>query len=315
MAHELEMLADGTASMAYRQNGGLPWHGLGTPVSDDMSAHAMMEAAGLDWTVSLQDSFYQFNGEMLPTGQRSLVRDSDGKLLSNVGMNWKPVQNETAFEFFKEYVDAGEMMMETAGSLHDGKLVWALANINDGFTLANGDEVKGHMLLVSPHQYGRSVFVRTVMTRVVCQNTLTMALREKGDLELKLNHSREFVVEDVKEALGMSRSRLEEYAAQADHLRKKSYKKGELQEYFVGLFGKSKKDELTRTGEQVMGLVENSPGCELAPGSWWNAFNAVTYHTTHEMGRTVESRADSAAFGAGARLNAKAMELALEMAD
>jgi hypothetical protein len=108
MAHMVE-------TMAYA--GELPWHGLGTEVSNDLTPVQMMQKAGVDWKVHEVESFIEFNGKKMKTGQKSLVRETDGKILTNVGENWHPLQNEQAFEFFNEYVLAGDMEMHTAGSL------------------------------------------------------------------------------------------------------------------------------------------------------------------------------------------------------
>ena len=134
MAHELEMI-NGQAQMAYRESQGKPWHGLGVPVSDDMSPEEMMIAAGLDWDVEKVDTFIRYKGDNVATGQQALVRSTDGKILTQVGPGWNPVQNSEAFDFFTEFVNAGDMVMDTAGSLKDGRLVWALADVKDGFSL------------------------------------------------------------------------------------------------------------------------------------------------------------------------------------
>ena len=210
MAHELEIV-NGVANMAYRQSSGVPWHGLGTPVEDGMSPIEMMKAANLDWTVSKKKSFVEINGENVETGQEALVRDSDGKILTNVSGNWKPCQNQEAFEFFNEFVNAegaNSMEMDTAGSLKDGQIVFAAANVNDGFTLAGGDEVKGYLLFSNPHVYGKSIDVKFVMTRVVCNNTLSMALTERGQPAVRLSHRNHFNPEMVKELLGISHNRV-----------------------------------------------------------------------------------------------------------
>ena len=120
-------------TMAYA--GEVPWHGLGVPVSNDLTPAQMMKKAGLDWRVEEVESYIDFNGKKIPTGQKSLVRETDGRLLTNVGEKWNPCQNETAFEFFHEYVMAGDMEMNTAGSLRDGKMVWALAKVKESFDL------------------------------------------------------------------------------------------------------------------------------------------------------------------------------------
>jgi len=95
MAHLVE-------TMAYA--GEVPWHGLGVSVSNDLTPNQMMEKAGLDWTVQKVDSFVRVGDKEIATGQQALVRSSDNKILTNVGKDWNPVQNEEAFEFFSEYV-------------------------------------------------------------------------------------------------------------------------------------------------------------------------------------------------------------------
>ena len=208
--HELEMV-NGQAQMAYRESKGIPWHGLGVPVSDDMTPMEMMKAANLDWKVSKQPSFVEINGEKVLTGQEALVRETDGKILTNVSGNWKPCQNEDAFEFFNEFVSAGDMVMDTAGSLKDGQMVFAAADVKDGFVLDNDDEVKGYLLFSNPHVYGKSIDVKFVMTRVVCNNTLSMALTERGQPAVRLSHRNHFNPEMVKELLGISHNRVEQF--------------------------------------------------------------------------------------------------------
>ena len=100
MAHLVE-------TMAYA--GETPWHGLGVPVSNDLTPAQMQEKAGLNWKVRELESFVEFDGKKMPTGQKSLVRETDGRILTNVGKDWNPVQNDTAFEFFSEYVMEGNI--------------------------------------------------------------------------------------------------------------------------------------------------------------------------------------------------------------
>ena len=132
MSHEIE-------TMAY--SGEVPWHGLGVPVSNDLTPAQMMQKAGLDWKVREVESFVEYDGRKMRTGQKSLIREADGKILTNVGKDWKPLQNSEAFEFFGEYVMAGDMEMHTAGSLKGGQMVWALAKVKDSFELFKGDQI------------------------------------------------------------------------------------------------------------------------------------------------------------------------------
>src|SRR5210317_1830005 len=115
MAHMIEIV-NGKAQMAYA--GDVPWHGLGTKVPADLTPDQMLEAAGLDWTVEKKDLTFEVDGEQIVApGKKALVRSSDGALLDVIGDNWNPLQNSEAFEFFNDFVAAGDMEMHTAGSL------------------------------------------------------------------------------------------------------------------------------------------------------------------------------------------------------
>ena len=321
MAHNIEIV-NGQAQMAYRLSKGKPWHGLGTAVGDDLTPQAIMKAAGLDWTVSKVDTYAQVvdaDGEIdyVPTGRQALIRDTDKKVLTEVGKGWNPVQNEEAFEFFTDFVSAGDMVMDTAGSLKDGQIVWALADIKDGFTLFGGDEVKGYLLFSNPHQYGKTVDIRFCLERVVCNNTLTMALNEKGQPSVRLNHRGKFDPDRVKQILGLSHNKVETFKAAAELLGSKNYIMSDLETYFGTLFGESEKDDkkLSRTAEKVMDLIETQPGAEFKKGSWWQALNAVTYAVDHELGRSADTRLTSAWFGSNAKRKVDALNLAVKMAE
>lgn len=316
MAHELEMI-NGVAQMAYRKSNGLPWHGLGTPVDDDMTPREMMVAAGLNWEVNKVPTFIDVNGERIETGQEALVRSSDNKILTQVGPGWNPVQNQEAFDFFSDFVSAGDMVMDTAGSLKDGQIVWALADVRDGFSLFNGDEVRGYLLFSNPHQYGKAIDIKFVMERVVCNNTLAVALNEKNQPSVRVNHRSQFDANKVKEILGLSHNKVETFKEAAEFLGSKRYNEQSLTNFMAKVFGESNRDDkyLSRTAEQAMAVVEDQPGDNFRPGTWWNAYNAVTYMADHKLGRSADTRMTSAWFGTNAKRKVEALDLALEMAD
>lgn len=316
MAHNVEFV-DGKAQMAYV--GKVPWHGLGTKVNDDLSPHEMMVAAGCDWKVRELSTFAEMTidgkKKRVKTGQKALVRETDGRVLTTVGKNWHPVQNEQAFEFFKEFVDQGQMKMHTAGSLRNGEIIWALAKIEDDFELFKGDRVESYMLFSNPHQYGQTVNVRFTPIRVVCNNTLTLSLKQKSDGSVSLNHRKAFDPDMVKEMLGIAKFKMSQYREMAEFLGKSRTTEDTLKEYFGDLLGTSKKDgDLSRTAKRAMEVVQEQPGAEFAEGSWWSAFNAVTYMTDHELGRSQDTRIQSAWYGANRKLKTRALELALEKA-
>lgn len=315
MSHELEILADGTASMAYV--GDTPWHHLGTKVDANLTPAQMQTAAGLDWDVIEEPTFVRFNGVEQPTGRKALLRSTDGRVLTEVGPNWHPVQNSEAFEFFTDFVAAGDMEMHTAGSLRNGEIVWALAKVKEDFTLFGGDRVESHLLFSNPHQYGKTVNVRFTPTRVVCQNTLSMALSSSANAAVSLNHRKAFDPEAVKTLLGVATVKLASYKEMAEFLGSKRTTEDTIKQYFGDLLGTSntKKDELSPTGKTALEVLHTQPGANFAEGSWWQAFNTITYMTDHLKGRSDDTRTESAWFGGGAKLKTKALELALDMAN
>lgn len=320
MAHELEFV-NGQASMAYA--GDVPWHGLGVKVSNDLTPEQMLKAAGLDWTVDPVELFAEVGGNSLPTGHRALVRSTDQKVIDVITDDWNPVQNIEAFEFFNDFVAHGDMSMETAGSLKDGKIIWALAKVKDSFDLFGGkDRVDAYLHFTNPHQYGQSIDVRFTPIRVVCNNTLTLSLNSKSKNMVKVSHRREFDADQVKEALGIAKHKLAKYKEMAEFLSQKRYSSENVVDYFKRIFPvlTTKTDstkDLSKSAERAIDIVkyDSQPGAEFGKGSYWELFNAVTYMTDHEIGRSADTRLQSAWYGANKNLKTKALETAVEMAD
>lgn len=322
MAHELEIV-DGNASMAYV--GQTPWHGLGKRVPADVSPEQMLDAAGLNWDVEKVPMFYNTDTGPVLTKSRALIRSTDKKLLTVINDSWNPVQNREAFEFFNDFVTAGDMEMHTAGSLRDGKMVWAMAQIKESFELFGGDKVEGFLLFSNPHEFGRSIDIRFTPVRVVCNNTLTMALEGHAKHAVKVNHRSQFDGDAVKETLGIAKDRLARYKEQAMFLGQKKYKKETIIEYFNRVFPSLTKDELkkqeltkapiSRQAEEAMAVLHVQPGARFAEGSWWQAFNTVTYMADHKLGRSQDSRLTSSWYGLNRAKKEKALELAIEYAE
>jgi len=311
MAHMVE-------TMAYA--GEVPWHGLGVAVPADLSPRQMMEKAGCDWQVR-KEVMTTASGVQVESKQ-ALVRSSDNSILDVVGDNWEPVQNIEAFDFFNEYCAAGDMQMHTAGSLADGKIVWALAKVNESFDVLGDDQVDSYLLFSNPHQYGKSLNVRFTPIRVVCNNTLTLSLSQTAKNEVVLNHRRAFNPDMVKEQLGIAHEKFAQYKEMAQFLAKKTAKLEDVVIYLNEVFPVANSKgravdsyaDLSRTAKQAFDVLETQPGADMAMGTWWNAVNAVTYLTDHKLGRSADTRMQSAWFGSNQAKKVKAMNLAVEMA-
>ena len=316
MAHNVE-------TMAYA--GEVPWHGLGVPVSNDLTPNQMMKKAGLDWTVEQVDSYVTVGDKKIPTGMKALVRSSDNKVLTNIGQVWNPVQNEDAFNFFSEYVLKGDMEMHTAGSLKGGQLVWALAKVKESFDLFGGDTIESYLLFSNPHKYGFSIDVRFTPIRVVCNNTLSLSLEAKAERSVKVGHRTEFNADEVKKALGIASAKLSQYKEMAEFLGSKRYNIDNLIEYYNTVFPRTADkrvqnqelsvETLSKNAKAAFDAIELQPGAKYAEGSWWQAFNSVTYVTDHLQGRNPDNRLYSSWFGGNQIRKRDALKTALEFAE
>jgi len=317
MAHNIEMI-NGKAQMAY--SGAVPWHGLGTAVPADLSPEQMLEAAGLNWGVQKIPAFATIAGEQVAIGQSALVRSMDDQILDIVSDDWNPVQNQEAFEFFNDFVAASDMEMHTAGSLQDGKIVWGLAKVKESFELFKGDKIDSYLLFSNFHKYGYSTDVRFTPIRVVCNNTLTLSLNSKVERMAKISHRKVFNGDNVKEMLGVAKDKLATYKEMAQFLGSKRYTDENIVEYFCRVFpvsgsNENKKKEVSKNADLAMGALFNQPGTEYATGTWWQAFNAVTYVTDHLAGRNADNRLQSAWYGYHKGVKTKALETAIEYAE
>src|SRR5262245_13674298 len=174
MSHNVE-------TMAYTNE--VPWHGLGVSLKNTPTVEGMLKAAKIDWTVSKRKLATTNGSDKFTHPVKShfaLTRDSDGHILDVVGAGYVPTQNAQAFKFFKEFVEAGRATMETAGSLQQGRFIWGLANLKSSFMASAGDKINGFLLLLSPHKQGKSMLAKVTSVRVVCNNTLDLALHEGG---------------------------------------------------------------------------------------------------------------------------------------
>lgn len=322
MSHKVE-------NMAYV--GQVPWHGLGFSVKSGMSAMQMRHAAKQDYTVSKRVLAFDIKGKWHPFSkdekQYGLVRDSDNKLLSLIGSVYKPVQTEQIFEFFHDFVKQAKMEIETAGSLSDGKIVWVLARVKQAdFGLGAGkkDEMRNYLLLCSPFERGKALIMQWTSVRVVCWNTLCMALghnlKGKGSA-FRMPHTKDFAVEKetAKQVLGLMMDQSAQFKEAAEFLSKKKITEKETEQYFLDVLQPSERKERKKVPIAVpkyREALEKAPGSQLltSKGTWWGAVNAVTFVVDHGQGKQRDSALKNAWLGNQAKLKLHALEIALDSA-
>ena len=320
MSHEVEII-NGEAQMAYA--GSKPWHGLGVPVSNDLTPQQMQQKAGLDWTIDKREIEVPGIGPI--EGKKALVRSSDNKIFDVVGNDWNPIQNDDAFAFFNQYVAAGDMEMETAGSLKGGRNVFALAKVKESFSILGDDQVDSYLLFSNPHEYGKAIDIRFTPIRVVCNNTLTFSLQSASKNFVKLNHRSVFDADMVKQQMGLASEKFAMYKDMATFLSTKKFSVDALIQYYDEVFphtyanSRDKKvqelADLTKNGKQAMDILYTQPGAQYGEGTWWQALNSVTYMTDHLMGKNSESRLQSSWFGQNQARKVKAVNKAVEYAN
>lgn len=318
MSHNIEIV-NGKPQIAYV--GEVPWHGLGTRVAPNLTPGQFIVEAGVDWEVDLVPAYADINGKQRSINRSALVRSSDDRILDIVTNDWHPMQNLDAFKFFDEYVKRGDLEMHTAGALDNGRVVWALAKMKESFELFKGDKIDQYMLFSNPHKYGYAAEARSVFTRVVCENTVAVALRENTLNSVKISHRAEFDQDRVKMELGIAHQKADDYKEIAKFLGESKAKKQDIVEYFKTLFpvlsakkeGEGRKT-ISKNASLALEVLETQPGTQFAPGSWWQAVNAVTFMTNHMLGKSQDRRLASTWYGSNKNLNSKAIKLALEYA-
>jgi phage/plasmid-like protein (TIGR03299 family) len=265
----------------------------------------MMQKAGVDWEVEQQKIVTESGLEI--NDKVALVRTSDNTLLDVTGKDWKPVQNQEAFTFFSEFVAAGDMEMHTAGSLKEGRNVWALAKVKESFDVFGEDRVDSYLLFSNPHQYGKAVDVRFTPIRVVCNNTLTFSLQSASKNSVKVGHRTAFDADTVKETLGLASEKFAKYKEMAQFLGSRKISAESLIQYYNDVFPTTSRkeektpvvvyDDLSKAAKMCYDALEVQPGAQFAAGTWWQAFNSVTYYTDHLQGRNSENRLHNQWFG------------------
>jgi phage/plasmid-like protein (TIGR03299 family) len=246
-----------------------------------------------------------------------LYRSDNLESLSVVSKRYNVVQPREVLEFFHDLVSAGGMELETAGVLRGGKKLWALAKTGQSVLLPGLDKVNAYLLLATSADGSLATSAFFTSIRVVCNNTLQMAVGEsKG--AVKVPHSRVFDPVAVKQELGLGMSAWDEFMASIKEMANRPVNKFESMKFLVDVLG----DPALPLNEQpnqksiqvVYGLYSGGgkgSNLQSAAGTSWGLVNSVTEFIDHERrARSQDYRLDSAWFGAGAAIKQKALEQA-----
>lgn len=164
----------------------IPWHRIGNVTEGALTSSEAIVKAGLDWTVSLRElaTFQEDNNTDVSSlidvpDHYATVRNSDDRVLGVVGNRYTPIQNIECFDFLDTVLDDSEAKYETAGSLYGGKIVWMLINLGKDIVVGE-DKTIPYLLLTNSHDGSTAIKGMTTPIRVVCSNTLALALKDNA---------------------------------------------------------------------------------------------------------------------------------------
>lgn len=331
MAHDIASINGRDASMS--ANGVTPWHKLGTVLPHAPTAAEAMHAANLDWAVRKVPACHIGSDGLVREvdGAYALVRDVDNYGLGVVGAVYKVVQNADAFDFVDSLIGSGEVRYETAGALNNGRKIWLMARMTEAdIVLPGDDKVIPYLLFTNTHDGSESVDVRLCTTRVVCANTLAIALRE-GRSHYRIQHRGDVrgKMETAREVLGMARNRVAQIGDMFSLLAETPMSDedfGFILNGLVGIDGDVKPTtRALNIKAEIQNIRGNGAGSSLpsAKGTAWGALNAVTEYVTHYRstrgaGRggnplvAEANRLESSAYGSGAKMASEALDAIME---
>jgi phage/plasmid-like protein (TIGR03299 family) len=259
------------------------------------------------------------------------IKDKDGivrgQRLGVVGPHYTVVQDSDVVNWFKPWVEAGLATIETGGAIYGGSRFWVLAKLSkDPIEIVSDDAICQYVLAFNGHDGKVSFLALPTDVRVVCNNTLNIALQSKMAKKYKARHNRlvHMKVEEIREDIEQMHEMFLETGDKFKHLAAHNVKdEDQLKLYFQKVLrekedlDKEIKDDGKRPLDVLMRLFDDSEYQQLSgvKGTWWAAYNCVTEFTTHLRGRNSDTRLDNMIYGMGQELNSRALKIGLAASD
>jgi len=331
MAHLLDF-STGRAGMAYV--GDTPWHGLGEQLQPGAPLEVWQIQAGMNWEAKETHLFGSAGAacSLSFPDSKGLFRSDNAQPLAIVGEGYKIVQPGEVLEFFRDLVAAGGFALETAGCLDEGRKFWALARTNQQGRIGADDLINGYLLLSSSLDGSMATTAQFTSVRVVCNNTLRVAVADTSQGAMKVRHRSVFDASKVKDQLGLLPASWDAFMTDAQRLAEtpviiynKEQQKARITAFLCETFGGDPKKELedqpnkramVRTWELFSDHSQN-PGADKqsAKDTAWGLVNAVTRFVDFERrAQSQSNRLEAAWFGLGADTKSRAWEAGLKLA-
>jgi len=326
MAHNL-YIENGKAHMMYV--GELPWHKLGTPLREPATSAQAIKAAGLGWTVR-KVPLYAIEGPgvaHVPRHYGVVPEDRWGKpdcpVFGIVSEDYHPLQNVEAFEFFDSIVGQKVAMYHTAGALGKGEHVWILAKLPGMMEITASDVLEKYVLLSTGHD-GRTC-VRVILTpvRVVCQNTLTIAL-QSGEEIARAYHTRSMdrQLDNARQKVQALMKGFDTMQAAFRAMARRKMGESEVHSYVERVFPVPDDVPERKVPQWILedrancvhlfhnGLGNNEPDVKE---TLWTAYNGITEYVDHWRDRGEREHMYAVCFGRGFQIKGHAFSEALTL--
>lgn len=320
MSHELTQRKDGMVEHAYV--GEVGWHGLGQQLQEGASIEEWRKAAGMDYDVRRSRVRYgEGDNQRIMEEAHVLFRSDTKEPLGIVSPKYKIVQPGEVLEFFRDLSAGAGFKLDTAGTLFGGRKYWALASIGESAVIANpADIVGGYLLLTTTADGTGATTGKFTTVRVVCNNTLSMAMSRKDRNQVSVSHKQRFDPGAMKDQLGIARGQFGQFIQTMRQFSAEKLSKGAAEDLTLALLKPedASPDQVDKVKESraYKGILKLFDGAGIGSqlsgvqGTEWGWLNAVTEHIDHNAhAHSADGRMDSAFFGKGDELKTKAVEL------
>lgn len=270
----------------------VPWHRIGVVTPDVLTAADAIKLGQLDWTVEKQpiamkapvlDRDGKETGEYKYTdieNRFALTRDSDGQVMSIVSDVYKPFQNVEAFSFMDNLVESGDAKYETALSLRGGRVVALTMHVPMDILVNGEDKHEAYLLLRTTHDGSGRIGVYVVITRVVCMNTLTIAIRGASH-SFGFTHTADVAgkVKEAQDSLGLTYKYADAFKKTADTLTGISVTDDEIVKFLESAMPvRAKRDDVI---EGIVETFRSSDNIANYRNTAWGALNAMSEYKEH----------------------------------
>lgn len=215
-----------------------------------------LRLAGQDWEVALEE-LKDIHGNSLNDIGRLIRRMDNNQPLAIVGPKTHVLQNHQAFSVFQQFMDSGDVTLETAGALDEGRKVWTLARLNrPNVEVVKGDEVAKYLLVSNSHDGTLAVRIGFTPVRVVCWNTLSAAIfsKEAQKSMIKIRHSQQVVqrVENAAAVIGAIDKEYEKASEVFKAIARKGINGSQTKEYFKKVFDMKEDGNMSKQSETLL---------------------------------------------------------------